>query len=1043
MKNFLIFLAFLLVVCTTQLWGQANTLATITGRVVDENKEPVPGATVVITNKSTGFSSGTLTSADGEYTIRQIPLGSPYSIEVSFVGYGNQTRSNYTLNQGDVVRVDFQLSESPVVIEEVQVVANSLKKKAANIGASTSVSARDIATMPVNGRNFTSLIDLSPLSSGSNLGGQLQSSTNYTIDGMTAKSAYSTGTSNRGPYSLSMEAIREFEVVTNSYDVTMGRAGGGTISAVTKSGTNDLHGSAFVYQRGDYLSSPFNTRGQRTDDPYSVSQFGVTLSGAIVKDRLHYFIAWDQQYDSRPLEIADISSSADEERLGIKKETLDKFLQIARDQYGVSDSPQVGTFDKKRNSTSLMARFDWQLNPTNLLTVREIFNRDMNNHGTNDNSNINLYEVYGSNLSTDNSLLATLRTIVTPRATNELKVQYLYQMDHGFPNELLPSSNIPRAIVENVESAGSLQLGGQRYLPEQFKNHTLQAVNNFYWDTDKVNYTFGADVQIQYLNSLATSEMNGRFYYNGMEAFENNTPYRYAREVPVGDPTVKQTVLNSALYAQGKLGLFKGADLTVGLQGEYTYYFSNPEENPTLKQLMDISTANKVKGFQLQPRMQFSWDINDQHTDILRIGGGIMGSALNNYSMINNLEFNGMKVYSVDIRSTDYKLPTADFVTYRKDPSKVPGMELFDQLGIQKIGTINVNSSDVKVPVAYKYNLSYTHFFSDNLRVGLSFFGTNGRNNYMYIDRNMVDQPYFRLANEGNRGVYVPAETITTKGETDWMQGRKYTELGRVLELVSKGKVNTYTFVVDGSWRYFKDGQLTFSYSWNDSRDNTSYNGNVANSATLYQMVVDDPRDLSKMSYSDNQWRHKVVFYGTTPSFWGMNIGVRFSGIGGTRFSAITGNVNGDFVSTNDLAYVFDWEDPSVPQNIREGLINLLENPEVEDSFKDYLRKNKGKVAERNGGVNKFYGTWDVRITKDITFRNKHTLQLAVDMFNVANMLNKDWGLSHALGKQTLYTITGFDQQKKEFEYNVRTNAGIVTPSGTPWQIQIGAKYTF
>lgn len=129
MKNFLIFLAFLLVVCTTQLWGQANTLATITGRVVDENKEPVPGATVVITNKSTGFSSGTLTSADGEYTIRQIPLGSPYSIEVSFVGYGNQTRSNYTLNQGDVVRVDFQLSESPVVIEEVQVVANSLKKK--------------------------------------------------------------------------------------------------------------------------------------------------------------------------------------------------------------------------------------------------------------------------------------------------------------------------------------------------------------------------------------------------------------------------------------------------------------------------------------------------------------------------------------------------------------------------------------------------------------------------------------------------------------------------------------------------------------------------------------------------------------------------------------------------------------------------------------------------------------------------------------------------------------------------------------------------
>lgn len=276
----------LLFACYIQLLGQANTLATITGQVVDENKEPIPGAAIFVKNESTGFSSGTVTNVNGEYTVRQIPLGSPYTIRVSYVGYGDQTRSNYTLNQGDVLRLDFQMSESAVVVAEVQVIANSMKKKAANIGSATSVSSKDLATMPVNGRNFTSLIDLSPLSKGSNLGGQIQSSTNYTIDGMTAKSAYASGTSNRGPYSISMEAIREFEVVTNSYDVTMGRSGGGTISAVTKSGTNDMHGSAFIYQRGDYLSSPYNTRGQKSDNPYSISQFGLTLSGALIKDRL-------------------------------------------------------------------------------------------------------------------------------------------------------------------------------------------------------------------------------------------------------------------------------------------------------------------------------------------------------------------------------------------------------------------------------------------------------------------------------------------------------------------------------------------------------------------------------------------------------------------------------------------------------------------------------------------------------------------------------------------------------------------------------------
>ena len=82
-----------------------------------------------------------------------------------------------------------------------------------------------------------------------------------------------------------------------------------------------------------------------------------------------------------------------------------------------------------------------------------------------------------------------------------------------------------------------------------------------------------------------------------------------------------------------------------------------------------------------------------------------------------------------------------------------------------------------------------------------------------------------------------------------------------MLELNSDGKVNTYTIVADVSVRYCRDGQITASYTWNDSKDNTSYNGNVANSATLYNMIVDDPRDLSKMSYSDNQFRHKVVLY--------------------------------------------------------------------------------------------------------------------------------------------------------------------------------------
>jgi len=319
-----------------------------------------------------------------------------------------------------------------------------------------------------------------------------------------------------------------------------------------------------------------------------------------------------------------------------------------------------------------------------------------------------------------------------------------------------------------------------------------------------------------------------------------------------------------------------------------------------------------------------------------------------------------------------------------------------------------------------------------------------GRNNYMYVDANMVDQPFFRIAAEGNRGVYVPAANIKANGTSNWMDGRKSTAVGRVLQMNSGGKVNQYAFVIDGTYRYFRDGEITMSYTWNDTKDNTSYTGNVANSATLAQMVTDDPRDLSQMNYSNNQFRSKVVIYGTLPSVWGINLGARFSGMGGTRYSVVVnGNVNGDFVATNDLAYIYDPANANTAAYLKTGIQALLDNPKVENSFKDYLRSSLGTVAKRNGGINGFYGTIDLRLTKKFKTFKTQSLELSVDAFNFANLLNKDWGVNHALGSQAIYVVKGFDATKKEFVYTVNPNAGVATLSGNPYQIQVGVRYAF
>lgn len=1035
-----------------------NTRATVTGKIVDNQKEPIVGAVVTVKNESTGFQISSQTDADGNYTIREVPLGSPYTVTAKYIGFGDQVRKGYSLNQGDLLRVDLTMSDEMQELKEIEVVANSLKKNMANEGASTTVSAQDIQKLPVNGRNFTSLIDLSPLSNGMNISGQLASSTGFNIDGMSSKNPISGGAANTrkgSPYAMTMEAVREFKVVTNAYDVTYGRVGGGLINAVTQSGTNTLKGSAFTFMRTDWLSSPYDILGNKRTSDFSTYQYGFSLGGPIIKDRLHFFIAWDHQQDTKPLRIADIRTADDESQYNLSQSTLNQFIQIAQDKYGLpTDRDEVGSFNKKSSTNSVFARLDWQLTPTNLLSIRNNLNVNKQPYSQGDNTTINFLESYSDCNTTDNSLMASLRSVIGPKITNEAKVQWMYSMEETNPNSLLPNGTIPRAIVQNVASEvngktvmTNIQIGGQRFTPENFHDNVFQFVDNMYINAGKIDYTVGVDVMYSHLSSFYGSETNGRWYFNGIDNFNNLTPYRYARDVYMVEgeenQKVKQRILNAGVYGQLHTKLFEGFDLTAGLRIDNASYLDHGNYYEAADKLLGVRTDKGIGLFLIQPRLQLQWDINNEHKDVLKLGGGIFASDINNYATVNSQVFDGTKIVSIDTQDKSL-IPTPDFVSYRNNPSTAPGADMLNNPSVEKLVTINCNKEGSKVPVIYKANLSYTHYFNDRLKVGVAGYMTLARHNYLYIDKNMVDEPYFRLENEGGRGVYVPASTIDAKGNTNWLEGRKTKELGRVLELNTIGKVNQFALVLDGSWRYYKDGFLSFSYTWNDVRDNNTYNGDVANTSTLVKMVKDDPRDMSEMTYSNNQFRHKLVIYGTAPTFWGITAGLRFSGIGGSRFSMIVGgNVNGDFVSTNDLAFIFDPNDASVDENVRKGLQDLLDNPKVQQCVKDYITSNYGKMAKRNGGSNGFYGTFDLHLAKTFKLYQNHAIDVSVDIFNVANLLNKDWGVGRTLSYVPLYYITGFDQTKKQYKYTVNTNAGVASGNGNPYQLQIGLRYKF
>lgn len=1010
-----------------------TTQASIVGKITGPGQVAQEKVKVTIVNGATGFRTETETNSKGEYIFKEIPLGGPYTVIVN-----EEKKEGYNVNFGDQVTVNMSIGTGEKVLDEV-IVTGNLKNKIGNLGASTAISAKNISMLPVNGRNFTNLTELSPLSGkGGNLSGQLGSSTNFTIDGMTAKNPTSAGstTSRSGaPFSISIEAVREFKITTNQYDVTLGRSGGGTVSAVTKSGTNTFSGSAWEYLRTNWLSSPYDIRGNKRDNDFSTSQFGFSLGGPVIKNKLHFFVAWDHQLDSRPLIIADIRSKDDEKRFNTTTETLNQFLNIARSNYGVGNSPQFGTFDKVRNSDAAFLRLDWQISPKHLLTLRNNFTYDLNKNGLGDNTSINFFESFGSDKNLDNSLLLTLRSNLKPNLTNELKAQYLYTFQDSYQNSQL-GGPVPRAIVENIVSPGvgatNIQIGGHRFAQESFKNNVFQLVDNLYYNTDKVKYTFGADLMFTTAKSVYGSEVNGRFHFkeddkkypSGLYNFENFRPYRFYREVPLmDDPSVRSNIWNVGVYAQFQTRIAEGLDLMAGLRLDYGGY-PKAEFNQKLYDEMGIRTDHKIKSFVIQPRFQFEWNISEQNKDFLKLGAGIFSSDINNYMVINNLVFDGKHLATVDVDPMAVGL-VPDFYSYRRDYNTVPSLSQY------QIPTINYTGENARVPIVYKANISYTHFFNERFRAGIAGYMALGRNNYFYYDRNMKANPEFTLANEGGRGVFVPASSIDELGRTDWKKGRINNNFGRVLELVSDGKVNQFSFVVDTSYRYWKDGEVTASYTWSDIKDNTSYNGNVANSATLSTLIQSDPRDL-RMSYSDNQFRNKIVLYGNSPTVAGFTLGIRYSGIGGTRFSLTAGgNVNGDFVDSNDLAYIF----PDITRP-------LLDDPAVGQALKDYISEYNNKIAERNAGKNGFYGVWDVRVAKKLKFNKIGAFELSVDIFNVANLLNKEWGVNKSYGNVALYRIKTFNQATRQFEYIKNAN-GLVPLSGNPYQIQIGAKYSF
>ncbi|MGD1891475.1 MAG: hypothetical protein ACFB15_12890 [Cyclobacteriaceae bacterium] len=477
-----------------------------------------------------------------------------------------------------------------------------------------------------------------------------------------------------------------------------------------------------------------------------------------------------------------------------------------------------------------------------------------------------------------------------------------------------------------------------------------------------------------------------------------------------------------------------------GVRYDATEFLDGADYNPVLDEDLGIRTDRKPSDWNnIQPRFQATWNVGGNERDFIKLGGGIFSAQPHYYAQVNNIQNSGVLLGAVDVSEN---VPTPDFISYRNDPSTVPGVPP----GVTPFSTINAVAEDFEVPSTFKANLSYTRLISDRFSVTVNGLISRTWNNYVYQERNLVDEPFFRIAREGNRGVFVPAETINEAGRNNWLDSRKTVRAGRVLEMTSEGELDQMAIIVEANYRIGKDGYISASYTANRAKDNSSYNCCVANTSTFLP-VKDDPRELN-YGFSDNHFNSKLVVNFSSPSFKGFTLGATLIGSGGTRYSlhAAGGwsSLNGDFNLRNDIALIFDPNDPSTPENIRNDLQSVLNDADITDGFKEYIRESFGGVPERNGGVNPFAATLDLRLIKRITLFGDHGLELSADMFNFTNFLDRDWGVTHNYGRrQNFMRIQSFDQTTQEYGYTVNTRQGQEPINGTPWRLQLGLRYDF
>jgi hypothetical protein len=1059
MSNRLPFILSVLILCPFLLLPTAamaqGTDASVVGTVVDEGDgKPLPGATVQVENTATGFTAGTTTDRTGEFSVGSLPLG-PYSVAVSFVGYGTERRTGFQLTQGDEVQLEIALSEATQELEEVVVEGIEFRNRTKRLDASTHITADQVETLPAQNRDFTDLTKLSPRTGGgSNIAGYDNRTNAITIDGVNAKES-NFGNIGDSPYVLSMEALQEFEVVTNSYSVTEGRGTSGSVKAVTKSGTNEFEGTVFGNFWDARLAADTDLQG-RSFQQDTKSQRGFTVGGPILEDELHFFAAYDGERNSQTYSIWAQSTEPGVMQNGIEQraseEAVNQILEIGREKYGVDlNQKQTGFFQRTVQLDTYLARLDWQINDAHTLTARYISN-DFEKPNM-DNSHISRHGVHDQSynlVSEGRNGLLSLRSQLSPNLRNDLKLGYFWNRRANVStNGRVPNTWVEfTSEVNGRQEQARISIRGYEWVPEDQRSETFSLVNNTYYSTDQIDFTFGTENTLVKSSGLWTHGQQGRFTFNSIEALENMNPSRFTRRVAtegrqLTDP-VQTRHLELSAYAQAEMDIAPRLEGLFGLRYDVTHFLTSPKYNPVLEEELGLrNDTTPIDWDNIQPRLDLTWDITGDGRNILQGGAGFFQGQTMTRPYAQSVVFDGLRFY--EVKATGDDVPTPDYDAYEEDFTNIPGQELAPPED-ERRQVVRMVDPNFEMPYAFRANLSYHRYITDWWRVGANLYYNRITDLPFVTNPNLDTDRGFRLNGEGGRRVYAPKSALREDPRDGFNPdaSRISDRFAEVSMYTSGYEQTAQQLVLESDVQLPNNGRVRLSYTRNRSLGAAIYHNEVDDRYIGRQY---DDFDFLNNGHSQDDFLNKLLFVFTSPEVSGFQASGFVNLLQGDRYTAtIDGrtNISGLPGEHDYPAFVFDPNDSNTPDQIAEDMEHVLENSS--EHFREYLQRNMGQYATPNGGVSPWEPEVDLRLVKRFDLPlGSYGEQLVVDadVFNVLNVLNSDWGGQQNVVDTRLLQVTGFNADENRYEYQVNRDAGQRRYEGPGFRMRFGLKYRF